>query len=58
MEKGSLKRHKESVHKGVKYNCNECEYQASQNSDLKAHKESVHEGVKDKCNKLPGHSKR
>merc|ERR1712082_589801 len=45
-----LKKHKESVHEGVKYQCNQCHYQATQQSSLKKHKESVHEGVKYQCN--------
>ena len=35
-----------SIHKGVKYQCDQCAYKASQQGHLKTHKMSVHEGVK------------
>ena len=35
-----------SVHEGVKYHCNQCEFKASQKGDLKKHKMSVHVGDK------------
>ena len=41
-KKGTLKKHNESQHEGVKYACNQCPYQASQASNLNVHKQSVH----------------
>ena len=35
-----------SVHKGVKYACNQCDSQFTQQGQLKQHKLSVHEGVR------------
>ena len=46
----SLSRHIRSIHKGVKYPCNRCEYQATRQYSLKRHIQSKHEGVKYACN--------
>ena len=43
-------RHFQSVHEGVKYACNLCDYQATRQSSVTRHIESVHEGVKYACN--------
>ena len=39
-----------SVHEGVKYPCNQCDYQATQQGNLLQHIQSKHEGVKYACN--------
>ena len=39
-----------TVHKGVKYACNQCDQQFTQRGSLKTHIQSVHEGVKYPCN--------
>ena len=44
-----LKTHKRSNHKGVKYKCDQCDYQAATGSHLKTHKRSIHKEVKYKC---------
>ena len=41
----------ESIHEGVKYACNQCDYQATQQSHLKNHIKSQHENFKYPCNK-------
>ena len=38
----TLKTHKQSMHEGVKYSCNQCEYQATNQGNLKRHKQSHH----------------
>jgi KRAB domain-containing zinc finger protein len=44
-QKSVLKKHIESVHKGIKkFECNICDYKASRNSSLKRHIASVHYG--------------
>ena len=48
--KNVLVRHVRSKHRGVKYSCNQCEYQATQKGSIKIHKESKHEGLKYSCN--------
>ena len=47
--KRNLLKHIQSVHKGIKYPCNQCEYKATQQGNLKTHIESVHEKVKYPC---------
>ena len=42
--KDSRAKHIRSKHEGVKYSCNQCEYQATQQGDLKRHKQSKHNG--------------
>ena len=34
-----------SVHNGVKYSCNQWDYQATKQGNLKTHNKSIHEGV-------------
>jgi len=38
----NLKKHKLSVHEGVKYSCDECDYKATDQSQVKKHKKSKH----------------
>ena len=45
-EKGSLKKHQQSIHMGLKLECPECEYQALWKSQLVTHHKSVHMGQK------------
>ena len=45
-----LKKHKESIHDGVRYSCNCCSYMATEVGSLKTHKKSVHEGLRFPCN--------
>ena len=45
-----VSKHKMSVHQKVKYDCNQCEYKATQKNNLKTHKISVHECKKYSCN--------
>ena len=48
--KKALVQHIRSKHKGVKYSCDRCEYQATEKGDLKKHKQAIHEGIKYPCN--------
>ena len=48
--KGNLKTHKMSVHRNVKYPCDQCEHKATEKGHLKTHKKSVHENIKYPCN--------
>ena len=48
-EKGSLKKHTSSIHENVKHLCNQCDYQATTQSNLTQHIEHKHEGVKYAC---------
>ena len=41
--------HKQSVHQGVKFACDQCHYQATQKSSLTTHIKSMHEGVRYVC---------
>ena len=41
--------HIKSIHELVKYNCNKCEYQATQPQHLRNHILSKHEGIKFPC---------
>ena len=44
-----LDNHKQTVHQGVKYACDQCDSQFTQQSDLTRHIQSKHEGVKYAC---------
>ena len=46
---GSLKRHIETKHEGIRYPCDLCEFSATRPSDLKTHKDSKHEGIRYPC---------
>ena len=51
---GQLRCHIQSIHEGVRYDCNQCEYQATTQSNLKVHIKSLHEGAEyacDQCDK-------
>ena len=43
-------RHYITKHEGIKYPCNQCDYQATQQRLLQTHIQSVHEGIKYPCN--------
>ena len=45
----ALNNHKKEFKKGVKYACNQCDHQFTQQSSLKTHIQSVHEGIKYAC---------
>ena len=38
-----------SVHDGIKYQCDQSDYKAAQQSYIKTHKKSIHEGIKYHC---------
>ena len=38
-----------SIHQGIKYPCDQCDYKATQKGDLLTHLKSIHEGVKYPC---------
>ena len=42
--------HIQSVHRGVKYACDQCDYQSAKPSNLNRHIQSRHEGVRYPCN--------
>ena len=37
------------LHEGVKYDCNQCDYKATQQTNLSQHQKEIHEGVKYNC---------
>ena len=41
----------QAVHKGVKYDCNNCDFSATMQGSLTCHIQLVHEGLKYDCNK-------
>ena len=44
-----LQQHVKSVHKGVTFPCEDCEYKATQKSNLQTHIKSTHKGVMLSC---------
>ena len=44
-----LYHHNQSVHQGVKFRCDQCDYQATKQSHLTTHIQSIHEGIKYAC---------
>ena len=46
----NLQFHKQIVHEGIRYECNECDFKATLMKHLKNHTESVHKGVRYNCN--------
>ena len=46
---GSLKRHIEYKHEGVRYPCEHCKYAATTKSHLKKHVYKIHEGARHSC---------
>ena len=40
-----IKTHQESKHEGLRYSCNQCDYQAMEPRSLKRHQQYKHEGV-------------
>ena len=46
-----LKTHQESKHEVVRYECDKCDYKATQMGNLKTHKESEHKCVRYECDK-------
>ena len=45
----ALKRHKQAVHKDVKYYCDKCDYKVTRLGYLKTHKQAVHGVVIHNC---------
>ena len=39
---GHLKEHVESIHEGVRYSCDQCDYRATTKGNLKRHEMSKH----------------
>jgi len=56
-KKCNLRKHIQSVHKGVKYACTQCDYQGTQEGNLKIHIQSKHEGIKYSCNQCDHQTK-
>ena len=46
---GHVNNHKLSVHEGVKYNCDLCDYKETEQETVRIHKLAVHETVKINC---------
>ena len=40
--KGSLKKHQQSIHEGIRYKCKQCEYKATEKSNLRRHERLRH----------------
>ena len=47
---GNLAHHIQSIHKGVKYECNKCGYRAATQGNLDCNIQSIHKGTKYDCN--------
>ena len=47
--KSAMKHHHESIHQGLKFPCNKCDYKSGNTSHLAEHIESIHLGVKYDC---------
>ena len=45
-----MRSHIQSIHEGVKYSCNQCVKQFTQQSNLTVHVLTIHEGVTHDCN--------
>ena len=45
-----LKRHIQSLHKGIRYQCHQCDYKAAEKYYLRKHMKSIHEGILYPCN--------
>ena len=54
----TVKAHKKSVHEGVMYSCDNCDYQVAHPRNLINHQKSIHEGVRYSCDKCDYHAKR
>ena len=52
-ENGSLTKHKQSKHLGVRYPCTECDYKATHQSNLTVHINSKHAGIRYPCTECP-----
>ena len=48
-EKGTLKKHENSVHKNIKFDCQDCDKQLSTKRHLTRHINSIHKGIKYQC---------
>ena len=46
---GPLIRHVRSMHEGLKYQCRQCDYKATQLDNLRTHEKSKHDGVRFNC---------
>ena len=47
--KGAVKRHENSTHKMIKYDCQYCGKQFTKTYSLTIHINSIHKGIKQKC---------
>ena len=47
----TLKKHKESIHEGIRFSCSVYDFAATTAGNLKQHKESKHEGMPYPCSK-------
>ena len=45
----NLKKHKESIHEGLKYQCTRCDYKATLRASLVRHTRSIHDGATYSC---------
>ena len=46
---GYITKHKECIHKGIKYSCDQCEYHSTSQWHLKAHTQSMRRAIKYSC---------
>ena len=46
--------YKKSIHEGVTYDCDQCEYQATTKGHLTTHKQSRHVGIRYNCDQCNG----
>ena len=46
-----LKRHIKTVHEGLRYSCDQCEFKATQQGTVNGHIQSIHKGIRYACDK-------
>ena len=56
-DKSTLRKHKNSVHESVWYDCDKCDHKSSDKSNLTKHIQSKHEGVRYACDQCDYQSK-
>ena len=47
--KGSLQKHVKSIHNGVKFSCEYCDYNAIEKGSIRKYIKSIHDGVVSHC---------
>ena len=53
-----LRLHRRSIHEGIRYFCDYCDFKATTQGHLKIHRQSKHEGILYSCNNCDYQTKR